>query len=81
MASNTSEFDILSSPETSMFPFAVYKQRTPNVIIPAKNSMMVEITRHPPQYLIKNRRRRERMRVPKIIAREIGQVCSKSAID
>ena len=72
---------MLSNPETSMFPFAVSKQRTPKVMMPAKKSIITDITIHPPQYFMKNISMRERIRVPKIMAREMGQVCSRSAID
>lgn len=42
---------------------------------------MVEITKHPPHALIKNKRINDKINVMNITARDIGHVCFKSDID
>lgn len=64
-----------------ILPSAVNRHITPNVIMTAKYSTIVVMTRHPPQALIKNSNISDSINVMKIIARDMGQVAFKSAMD
>lgn len=72
-----------SWPITLIFilPLALIKHTTPNAIIAPKYSTIVDMTKQPPQALIKNNNIKERIKVIKIVESEIGHVCNKSAID
>lgn len=64
-----------------IFPSADIKHTTPKATIAPKYSTMTEITKHPPQALIKNSNKSDNISVMKIIVSEIGHVVFRSAID
>lgn len=65
----------------SIFPSELIKHTTPKETIATKYRTITEMTRQPPQALIKKSSNNERIRVKKIIESEIGQVAFKSEID
>ena len=70
----------LSKPLIWIFPSAVSKHTTPKVMISTKYNTMTDITKHPPHALMKNINPTDKRNVIKIIDKEIGHVCWRSAI-
>lgn len=64
-----------------ILPYAHRRVITPKVMMAAKYRIIVVMTKHPPQALMKIKSRSDRINVIKIIDNDIGHVAFKSAID
>lgn len=65
----------------SIWPSALSQHTTPNATITPKYNTIVDITKHPPQALIKNNNNNDSISVKNIIDSEIGHVDFKSEMD